>query len=135
MLTCDASLDTCKMLNGYMCCALRRDVLYETAADGSTKVTGLRIGATMNNLRTVTADVYVAALDVPGIKKFLPQPWRKFKQFDDIYRLAGVPVITVQLRYNGWVTEMQDPAKVSVLGLHIAGGCRVAGTGSCQQGG
>ncbi len=29
--------------------------------------------------------------------------------FDNIWKLVGVPVITVQLRYNGWVTEMQVP--------------------------
>ncbi len=27
-------------------------------------------------------------------------------QFDNIHKLVGVPVITVQLRYDGWVTEM-----------------------------
>lgn len=27
--------------------------------------------------------------------------------FDNIWKLVGVPVITVQLRYDGWVTEMQ----------------------------
>lgn len=32
--------------------------------------------------------------------------------FDNIYKLVGVPVITVQLRYNGWVTEMQEEDKV-----------------------
>jgi uncharacterized protein with NAD-binding domain and iron-sulfur cluster len=37
----------------------------------------------------------------------------RFPQFDKIYNLNGVPVITVQLRYNGWVTEMKDPEKVS----------------------
>ena len=35
--------------------------------------------------------------------------------FENIYKLAGVPVITVQLRYNGWVTEMQDPARAKDL--------------------
>jgi zeta-carotene desaturase len=29
-------------------------------------------------------------------------------QFDNIHKLVGVPVITVQLRYNGWVTEMSS---------------------------
>lgn len=29
------------------------------------------------------------------------------ESFDNIWKLVGVPVITVQLRYNGWVTEMQ----------------------------
>ena len=27
-------------------------------------------------------------------------------QFDNVHKLVGVPVITVQLRYDGWVTEM-----------------------------
>ena len=31
--------------------------------------------------------------------------------FDNIYKLDGVPVVTVQLRYNGWVTELQDMEK------------------------
>ncbi len=30
------------------------------------------------------------------------------KIFDNIWKLVGVPVITVQLRYDGWVTEMQE---------------------------
>ena len=54
------------------------------------------------------ADAYVAACDVPGIKRLLPSEWRELKFFDNIYELVGVPVITVQLRYNGWVTELQD---------------------------
>lgn len=33
-------------------------------------------------------------------------------QFDNIYKLVGVAVITVQLRYDGWVTEMKDMDKV-----------------------
>lgn len=36
-------------------------------------------------------------------------------QFDNIFKLEGVPVITVQLRYDGWVTELQDPEKVREL--------------------
>jgi len=56
----------------------------------------------------VKADVYVAACDVPGIKRLLPSQWRECDFFDAIYKLVGVPVITVQLRYNGWVTELQD---------------------------
>lgn len=50
----------------------------------------------------------MAACDVPGIKKLLPSQWRESKFFDNIYELVGVPVVTVQLRYNGWVTELQD---------------------------
>ena len=43
-----------------------------------------------------------------GAKRLVPQEWRKWPLFDNIFRLVGVPVITVQLRYNGWVTELQD---------------------------
>ena len=41
--------------------------------------------------------------------------------FDNIYKLDGVPVVTVQLRYNGWVTELQDLEKSRQLmpPLHI----------------
>ena len=35
------------------------------------------------------------------------QAWRSDVFFDNIFHLVGVPVITVQLRYDGWVTEMQ----------------------------
>lgn len=35
------------------------------------------------------------------------QAWRSDKFFDNVFQLVGVPVITVQLRYDGWVTEMQ----------------------------
>lgn len=49
-----------------------REVLYETGSDGKTYVTGLKVGP-QGRETTVTADAYVAALDVPGIKKFLPQ--------------------------------------------------------------
>lgn len=84
-----------------------KEVLYSTGEDGKLAITGLKVGP-QGREETVTADAYVAALDIPGIKKFIPNDWRKMKQFDDIYKLSGVPVITVQLRYNGWVTEMQD---------------------------
>lgn len=50
----------------------------------------------------------MAACDVPGIKRLLPSSWREWEFFDNIYKLVGVPVVTVQLRYNGWVTELQD---------------------------
>jgi zeta-carotene desaturase len=50
----------------------------------------------------------MAACDVPGIKRLLPSEWREWDLFDNIYKLVGVPVVTVQLRYNGWVTELKD---------------------------
>ncbi len=44
-----------------------REVLYEPTADGVPRVTGLVIGAE-GRQRVVTADAYVAALDVPGVQ-------------------------------------------------------------------
>ena len=46
---------------------------------------------------------------VVGAKRLIPQDWRRHKEFDNIHKLDGVAVITVQLRYNGWITEMQNP--------------------------
>lgn len=93
-----------------------KEVLYADDEDGSLRVTGLKVGQ-LGRERLVTADAYVAALDVPGIQRFVPAPWRqRWQFFDNIYKLVGVPVITVQLRYDGWVTEMSnDPAKVRDL--------------------
>ncbi|KAJ4969329.1 hypothetical protein NE237_016030 [Protea cynaroides] len=84
-----------------------REVLYDRSLNGDTYVTGLAMSKATNK-KTVKADVYVAACDVPGIKRLLPPQWREWEFFDNIYKLVGVPVVTVQLRYNGWVTELQD---------------------------
>ncbi|XP_022719186.1 zeta-carotene desaturase, chloroplastic/chromoplastic isoform X2 [Durio zibethinus] len=84
-----------------------REILYDKSADGETYVTGLAMSKATNK-RLVTADAYVAACDVPGIKRLLPSQWRELELFNKIYELVGVPVVTVQLRYNGWVTELQD---------------------------
>lgn len=46
----------------------------------------------------VHADAYIGALDLPGAQRIVPPAWRRLKTFDDIYRLSGVPVVTVQLR-------------------------------------
>ena len=92
-----------------------REVQYETNADGApSKVTGLVLGKG-NETKVVKADAYVAALDVPGAKRLIPEAWRRDPFFDNIFKLVGVPVITVQLRYDGWVTEMQDQSKIKAL--------------------
>jgi zeta-carotene desaturase len=72
-------------------------VMYEDGTDGAPIVTGLRVRKAGKD-RIVRGDVYVAALDCQGAKKLIPQPWRKYPLFDNIYQLEGVPVITVQLR-------------------------------------
>ena len=40
---------------------------------------------------------------MPGIKKLLPESFRKHQMFDNIYNLECVPIATVQVRFNGWV--------------------------------
>ena len=79
----------------------------QPAAPGGTTVTGLTLGTPEGEIR-VEADAYLAACDVPGIQRLLPQDWRKFPMFAAIDRLEAVPVATVQLRYDGWVTELGE---------------------------
>ncbi|MFQ3679984.1 MAG: 9,9'-di-cis-zeta-carotene desaturase [Pseudanabaenaceae cyanobacterium] len=69
------------------------------------RVTGLAVYQD-DRETTVTADAYVAACDVPGIQRLLPAAWRQYREFDNIYQLSAVPVATVQLRFDGWVTEL-----------------------------
>jgi zeta-carotene desaturase len=86
-----------------------RRILFEEQA-GQTQVTGLVI-ANGDTEETITADIYLAACDVPGIQRLLPPEWRKWPEFDNIYKLEAVPVVTVQLRFDGWVTELKDTEK------------------------
>lgn len=91
------------------------EVLFEegaAAADGqpSTRVSGLKLGTPEGEI-TVQADAYLAACDVPGIQRMLPEAWRRWPQFDNIHRLEAVPVATVQLRYDGWVTELGESSE------------------------
>ncbi|MBW4522674.1 MAG: 9,9'-di-cis-zeta-carotene desaturase [Scytolyngbya sp. HA4215-MV1] len=83
-----------------------RQILFEGKGE-KTQVTGLVI-AKDETEETITADAYVAACDIPGIQRLLPEPWRQWQEFDNIYKLDAVPVATVQLRFDGWVTELQD---------------------------
>ncbi len=75
--------------------------------DGETRVSGIVV-ANGDTKETITADAYVFACDVPGIQRILPEAWRKWPEFDNIYKLDAVPVATVQLRFDGWVTELHD---------------------------
>jgi zeta-carotene desaturase len=95
---------------------LRRGVREVLFADkgNATHVTGLAI-ANGDDTETVTADAYVAACDVPGIKRLLPEKWRRWPEFDNIYKLDAVPVATVQLRFDGWVTELNNPAAMKAV--------------------
>jgi zeta-carotene desaturase len=84
-----------------------------------TRVTGIVV-AQGEAVETITADAYVFACDVPGIQRILPQEWRKWSEFDNIYKLDTVPVATVQLRFDGWVTELNDEEQRKQLN-HAAG--------------
>jgi zeta-carotene desaturase len=87
-----------------------RDIVHEVDAAGNpTLVKGIKIGA-KDEYREF--DVVIAALDVPGIKKVLPDSFKKLDFFNKIYNLDTVPIATVQLRFDGWVTEMQDEARM-----------------------
>ncbi len=70
-------------------------------------VTGLSLRTPEGEI-TIEADKYLAACDVPGIQRLIPREWRKFPLFAAIDQLEAVPVATVQLRYDGWVTELKD---------------------------
>ncbi len=83
------------------------EILFEESDSGTT-VTGLKV-AKDDGFEIVTADAYLCACDIPGIQKIIPPDWRKWSEFDNIYKLTAVPVATVQLRFDGWVTEMNDP--------------------------
>jgi zeta-carotene desaturase len=91
-----------------------REVQYTESSNGEIRVTGLDV-ADGEATERITADAYVAACDIPGIHRLLPEAWRKIPEFDNIYKLEAVPVATVQLRFDGWVTEMQDPAAMKDL--------------------
>jgi zeta-carotene desaturase len=96
-----------------------RRLEHAVAADGVERVQGLELG-TPEGDRRVEADVYLAACDVPGIQRLLPEDWRRFPEFAAIDRLEAVPVATVQLRYDGWVTELGDHAAAAAARRDLA---------------
>jgi zeta-carotene desaturase len=81
-----------------------QDLLYDV--DEAGKPTRIRGWVSTDGTES-KYDVVVAACDVPGIQKLLPQSFRDgYTEFDNIYKLDAVPVCTVQLRFDGWVTEL-----------------------------
>jgi zeta-carotene desaturase len=73
-------------------------------------VTGIVV-ANGETVETITADAYLCACDVPGIQRLIPARWREMPLFERIFQLEAVPVATVQLRFDGWVTELNDAGK------------------------
>jgi zeta-carotene desaturase len=95
-----------------------REIKYTGEGD-NIHIDGFAI-ASGEHVETIAADAYVCACDVPGIHRIIPAQWRKSEFFDNIFKLEAVPVATVQLRFDGWVTEMQDGAERKQLD-HAAG--------------
>ena len=90
-----------------------REILF-AGESAETRITGMVVSKGETE-ETIIADVYLCACDVPGIQKILPTEWRKWPEFDKIYKLDTVPVATVQMRFDGWVTELQDAEKRTSL--------------------
>jgi len=87
-----------------------KDIVHDVDEDGRpTRVHGVITGKE-GELRKF--DTIIAACDVPGIKKVLPESFRKYPEFDNIYNLDTVPIATVQVRFDGWVTELNDEARM-----------------------
>lgn len=74
-----------------------------------TRVRGIKVGSREEYHEF---DAVIAATDVPGIKKVLPEAFRRLDFFDKVYNLDCVPIATVQLRFDGWVTELNDEARM-----------------------
>jgi zeta-carotene desaturase len=88
-----------------------RDIVHDVDPETglATRVRGIKIGA-KEEFREF--DCVIAALDLPGIKKVLPDNFRKYEVFDKIYNLDCVPIATIQVRFDGWVTELDDEARM-----------------------
>lgn len=87
-----------------------REIVHELDANGMpTRVTGIKVGAKGEYHEY---DAVVMALDVPGIKNVLPESFRKFPMLDNIYKLDTVPIATVQVRFDGWLTELNDDSRM-----------------------
>eukprot|EP00536_Pseudo-nitzschia_multiseries_P009752 jgi/Psemu1/201585/e_gw1.282.68.1 len=88
-----------------------REIVHDIDPDTGlpTRVKGIKIGPDDSYHEF---DTVIAALDVPGIKKALPESFRQYEEFDKIYNLDTVPIATVQVRFDGWVTELNDEARM-----------------------
>ncbi len=78
-----------------------REILFEGEGE-HTRVSGFLVGDEI-----VTADIYVCAAAVPATQRLIPEKWRVWSQFEHIYKLDTVPVVTVQLRFDGWIDDIE----------------------------
>eukprot|EP01039_Chlorochromonas_danica_P004728 gene4727-5176_t len=98
-------------------------LLYDKNEEGiPSRVKGFVSSDGQGGEREENYDVVVAATDVPGIQRLLSPDFRKSYFFDKIYKLDAVPVQTVQLRFDGWVTELQDEEKMKNVAGDLSDG-------------
>lgn len=89
---------------------------WEEDSNGKVRVTKLEVSKG-SFVEEVEADHYVAACDVAGAQRIIPSAWReRFPEFDRMFNLSAVPVVTVQLRFDGWVTELADGSRIKAVG-------------------
>ena len=112
-------LDYIKVRGGKLHLRHRVIELQYQDSSASSLVMGLKLGTPDGEI-VVEADNYLAACDVPGIQKLIPAAWRRWPLFERIYRLEAVPVATVQLRYNGWVTELGESSSAEAKRKNLA---------------
>ncbi len=87
-----------------------KEILYNDDR-GKISVSGV-ILSTPEGEKTIHADKYLAACDVPGIQKIIPKTWLQFNEFNGLQKLRAVAVATIQLRYDGWVTELEKESSI-----------------------
>eukprot|EP00472_Partenskyella_glossopodia_P004737 CAMPEP_0197526608 /NCGR_PEP_ID=MMETSP1318-20131121/18416_1 /TAXON_ID=552666 /ORGANISM="Partenskyella glossopodia, Strain RCC365" /LENGTH=672 /DNA_ID=CAMNT_0043080841 /DNA_START=18 /DNA_END=2036 /DNA_ORIENTATION=- len=102
-----------------------KELIYDKDANGvPTKVHGFVASAPGGGTgdERLEYDTVVAALDVPGIQKLLNDDMRKIPEFKAVDELDAVPVATVQLRFDGWVTELEDEDLMKTINENQANG-------------
>ncbi|WP_396032679.1 9,9'-di-cis-zeta-carotene desaturase [Candidatus Cyanaurora vandensis] len=87
----------------------RGGVIKTSASVREIVSTGDRVeGLLLKSGEQIQADAYVSAAAADGIQRILPAHWRKHGIFDRIFQLKSVPVATVQLRFDGWVSDVDN---------------------------
>lgn len=65
-------------------------------------------GFALDDGTTIEGDVYISAMPVHSLRKTLPDAMRQLPTFDGLKHLKGQPVITVQLYFDRFVTDVNN---------------------------
>jgi len=94
-----------------------RSILF-TEEGAETRVTGLVVAKVRHKKLSLLMHTSVLVMYQESSASY---PRRGgWSDFDNIYKLDTVPVATVQLRFDGWVTELQNDGERQQL-THAAG--------------